>query len=179
MSTEAYVEAAVNKIALTRDHYTDLDALRQGVEHERRRIQSAFEGVISNGISAGDQAAAALAAAAGVNLGRRNTPAELMQALAHADPPPVDELASCIDQLRAWADEPIVRDARERRNLAVHSHYEKRPFRLRLTWLLEEVLVRGQPSPYGGSLEIHNYCEAFVGALARLERLIDCIRAYV
>jgi hypothetical protein len=91
--------------------------------------------------------------------------------------PPAEELASCISALRAWADEPIVRDARERRKLAVHAHYEKRPYRLRLTWLLDEVIVRGQPSPYQGSLEIHAYCEAFVGALTRLEHLIGCIHA--
>jgi hypothetical protein len=177
MSIEAYLDAAANKIALARDHYADLDALREGAEHERRQVQSAFEGVIGNGISAGDQAAAALGAAAGVDLGRRNTPEELLRALARADRQPVDELAACISALRAWADEPVVRDARERRNLAVHAHYEKRPYKLRLTWLLDEVFVRGRSSPYHGALEIHSYCEAFVGSLAHLERVIDCVRS--
>lgn len=178
MAIEAYLEAAANKIALARDHYADLDAVREGVEGERRQVQSAFEGVIGNGISAGDQAAAALGTAVGVDLGRRNTPGALQRALAGLDRAGVDELASCISALRAWADEPVVRDARERRNLAVHAHYEKRPYKLRLTWLLDEVVVHGRPSPYRGSLEIHIYCEAFVGSLARLEHLVDCIRPH-
>ncbi len=177
MSIAEYLEAAANKIALARDHYSDLDALREGGEHERRRIQSAFEGVIGNGISAGDQAAAALAAAAGLDLGTRNTPRELLRALAHADAAPADELAPCVSAIRAWADEPVVRDARERRNLAVHAHYEKKPNKLHLTWLLEEVTPRGRPSPYRGSLEIHSYCETFVGTLGALERANDCVRA--
>jgi hypothetical protein len=177
MSIEAYLDAAANKIALAHDHYADLDALREGAEHERRQVQSAFEGVVGNGISAGDQAAAALGAAAGVDLGRRNTPEELLRALARADRQPVDELAACISALRAWADEPVVRDARERRNLAIHAHYEKQPYKLRLTWLLDEVFVRGRSSPYHGALEIHSYCEAFVGSLAHLEGVIDCVRS--
>jgi hypothetical protein len=178
MAIEAYLEAAANKIVLAREHYAELDALREGAEHERRRIQSAYEGVIGNGISAGDQAAAALAAAAGLNLGRRNTPRELLRALTRAGAPLADDLALCTSALRAWADEPVVRDARERRNLAVHAHYEKRPYKLRLTWLLDEVVVRGRTSPYDGSLEIHAYCEVFVGSLVRLERVIDCGRAH-
>jgi hypothetical protein len=178
MSIEPYLDATTNKIALARDHYADLDAVREGAENERRRIQSAFEGVIGNGISAGDQAAAALGAAVGIDLGRRNTPGELLQALARAESQPIDELAPCVSALRAWADEPVVCDARERRNLAVHAHYEKRPHKLRRTWLLDEVVVRGRLSPYHGPLEIHSYCKAFVGSLARLERLIDCISTH-
>jgi hypothetical protein len=32
-------------------------------------------------------------------------------------------------------------------------------------------------SPYHGALEIHSYCETFVGSLAHLERVIDCVRS--
>jgi hypothetical protein len=39
------------------------------------------------------------------------------------------------------------------------------------------VFVRGRSSPYHGALEIHSYCEAFVGSLAHLERVIDCVRS--
>jgi hypothetical protein len=53
----------------------------------------------------------------------------------------------------------------------------RRPYKLRLTWLLDEVFVRGRSSPYHGALEIHSYCEAFVGSLAHLERVIDCVRS--
>lgn len=177
MTIDAYLEAAANKIVLARDHYADLDSLRDGEEHERRRIQSAFEGVISNGISAGDQIAAALAAAAGVDLGRRNTPRELIRAVDRAEARLVGNVAQCVDVLQAWAGDPIVRDARERRNAAVHSHYEKRPHKSRLTWLLEAVAVRGRPSPYQGTLEVHNYCEAFVGTLAQLEAVVASVNA--
>jgi hypothetical protein len=177
MAIAAYLEAAANKIALAREHYAELELLRAGEEHERRGIQSAFEAVLGNGISAGDQVAGALAAAVGLDLGRRNTPRELLRIIGRKDAPPTRDLAPCIEALRAWAEEPIVRDARERRNLAVHAHYEKRPYRAHLTWLLEEVTVLGQPSPYRGSLEIHIYSERYVDTLARLERATDCVRA--
>jgi hypothetical protein len=140
--------------------------------------QSAFEGVIGNGISAGDQVTAALAAALGLDLDRRNTPRELRRALARPDAPHPGRLGPCVSALDAWADAPVVRDARERRNLAVHAHYEKKPYKPHLTWLLEEVTLRGRPSPYRGSLEIHGYCETFVAALAVLERVIGCVRPF-
>jgi hypothetical protein len=175
MSIAEYLDAAANKIALARADYADLEALREGVEYERQGIQRAFEGLIRNGFSAGDQAWAALAAAAGVRR-RRNTP-ELRRALANA--PVSDELGRCISALGAWTDKPIVCDARVRRNLAVHDHYEKKPYKLHRTWLLEEVSLRDGPSPYRGSLEIHSYCETFVRALSVLERALDCIRAHI
>jgi hypothetical protein len=178
VSVSAFLEAASNKIALARDHLTDLDRLRAGEEGERRLIQSAFEGIIGNGISAGDQSAAALANALGRDLGRRNTPRELLRILDRDTAGASGDVARCIELLRGWAEEPIVRDARERRNLAVHAHYEKRPCKLHLTWLLDSVTIRNQPSPYDGSLEIHSYCGAFAAALAHLEQMVDCLREH-
>jgi hypothetical protein len=171
-----YLEAASNKIALARDHVADLHRLRAGEEGERRLIQSAFESVIGNGISAGDQSAAALADVLGLDLRRRHTPRELLAVVDRDTAAAGDDVARCIELLRSWTEKPIVRDARERRNLAVHAHYEKRPYKLHLTWLLDTVTIRNEPSPYDGSLEIHAYCEAFAAALAHLEQIVDGLR---
>src|SRR4051794_35381645 len=110
MATTAFLDAATNKIAFARDHYARLNELRAGAENERQRIQSAFEGVIGNGISAGDQVAAALATALGLDLGRRNTPRELLRALARPDAPAVGGLSDCVGELDAWEGEAIVHD---------------------------------------------------------------------
>jgi hypothetical protein len=176
MSIADYLDAAENKIALARADYADLEALREGAEHERRGIQRAFEGVIGNGFSAGDQAWTALAAAAGLKP-RRRPPDKLRRALANARVS--DELVPCISALEAWTDESIVHDARKRRNRAIHHYYEKKPYKPHGTWLLKDVTPRGEPSSYHGSLEVHSYCETFVDALAVLERALDCIRAHM
>ena len=177
MSLAEYLDAAANKIAIAREYCGDLHRLREGVEHERRAVQRAFEGAISSSISAGDQVSAALAAAAGINLGRGNTPRGLLRALASPDGAhSLEQLKPCVNALRTWHEDPVVQDAHERRNLAMHAHYEKRPYKVRLTWLLEEISPWGQPSPYHGTLEIHGYCDALVATLVHLDRAIDCVR---
>jgi hypothetical protein len=35
----------------------------------------------------------------------------------------------------------------------------------------------GKRQNWPSALEIHRYCEAFVGSLAHLERVIDCVRS--
>jgi hypothetical protein len=159
-----YAEAAANKLAFAGACRAELDGLRRGEEDERPAIQRAFEGLISSGTSAGDQLSAALAVRAGVRL-RRNTPAELLRRLADSD----DELVALF---RQWAESAVVRDARRRRNLAIHAHYVKRPYRQELTWLLEPVTVDGQPSPYEGPLDVHSYAAAYAESLDLLERVI-------
>jgi hypothetical protein len=62
-----------------------------------------------------------------------------------------------------------VRDARARRNTAVH-HYEKRPYKPKGTWMLDEVTIRGEVSPYHGLLDVHSYWATFVEKLASLEK---------
>jgi hypothetical protein len=81
-----------------------------------------------------------------------------------------DEL---IDAFRAWAESAIARDARRRRNLAIHAHYENRPHRTELTWLLDPVEVDGKPSPYDGPVDVHSYAAAFAESLTALERITD------
>ncbi len=63
-------------------------------------------------------------------------------------------------------------------SLNVRRSDEKRPYKLSLTWLLDEVEVRGELSPYHRSLEIHAYRAAFVRSLPHLDRLINGIRAH-
>lgn len=62
------------------------------------------------------------------------------------------------------------------RNRAVHHHYQKRPYRPELTWLLDPVQIGGKPSPYQGPLDVHDYCANYFTALAKLEeaaRLVE------
>ena len=51
------------------------------------------------------------------------------------------ELPTISKRFREWTSEAIVGDARERRNSAVHHHYEKRPNKVEATWVLGEVTV--------------------------------------
>jgi hypothetical protein len=90
--------------------------------------------------------------------------------LAQEPIPARDELEPCIQHLREWAEEAIVRDARARRNSAVHHHYEKRPYRPKGTWMLDEVTIRGEVSPYQGQLDVHSYCATYVEKLASLDK---------
>ena len=73
--------------------------------------------------------------------------------------------ADLVEAFRSWASEAIVRDARARRNLAIHAHYEKSPNPLIRTWLLEAVQVDGEASPYTGPLDVHAYCELYLEKL--------------
>lgn len=164
-----YILAARNKIASAKRHLATLNKLRAGDESERSQIQDAYEGIISRGFSAGDQLAEAIALKAGVRI-RNNSPEKLLKKLAHEPLPALDELESCIQHLRDWAEEAIVRDARARRNTAVHHHYEKRPYKPEGTWMLDEVTIRGEVSPYQGPLDVHSYCATFVEKLASLEK---------
>jgi hypothetical protein len=161
-----YAEAAHNKLAFAEACCAELDRLRRGEEGERPAIQRAFEGLISSGVSAGDQLSAALAERAGVRL-RPNTPAALLERISDGD--------ELICAFRDWAELPVVRDARQRRNLAIHAHYEKRPYRPELTWLLEPITVRGAPSPYDGPLDVHSYAAAYAESLAALAHIADAL----
>jgi len=163
---DPFAVAALNKIRMAEADLGDLEALREGSEDERPHIQRALEGILNGGASAGDQLAQALARRLGLRLGR-NTPSELLRAVA-ARAPELGELERQVDAFSAWANEPIVRDARERRNLAVHAHYEKRPYREKLTWLLDAITIRGEPSVYNGPLDVHTYCATYVATLRRL-----------
>src|SRR4051794_7343050 len=90
----------VNKIGFARDSADQLAELRRGQEDERRQIQRAFEAVLGNGTSAGDQLSAALAAVIGVEL-RRNTPAELRRRAGNRG----DDL---VQRFLEWAELPVV-----------------------------------------------------------------------
>lgn len=90
--------------------------------------------------------------------------------------PTAPDLTPFVEALRTWTAEAIVRDAYARRNLAVHAHYAKRPNHVRRTWLLKPVPVDGSASPYQGPLDVHGYCEAYIGALTRLEQIADACR---
>jgi hypothetical protein len=170
-SAARYAEAALNKVELAERDLLDLRAVREGVEVERAAIQRALEGILSRGTSAGDQLAGALAAEMGVSL-KRNTPQSLLK-LIDDQPEAASQCTDLVQAFRAWANEPIVRDARSRRNLAIHDHYEKSPNRLIKTWLLEEILVDRKPSPYHGPLDVHTYCEGFINTLQLLRPIAD------
>jgi hypothetical protein len=159
----SFSEAALNKIGFARESGRELAALRRGEEDERAQIQRAFESVIGNGTSAGDQLSAALARRAGVRL-PRNTPADLGRRAGGSD----DEL---VRRLVQWAELPVVVDARRRRNLAVHAHYVKRPYRPELTWLLDPIQIAGEGSRYEGQLDVHSYTENYLAALHELEKI--------
>lgn len=164
-----YILAARNKIASAARHLAALNELRAGDEAERPEIQDAFEDIISRGFSAGDQLAEAVALKAGLRI-RNNSPEKLLKRLAGESTPARAPFESCIQYLRDWTDEAIVRDARARRNSAVHHHYEKRPYKPKGTWMLDEVTVGDGPSPYRGPLDVHSYCATYVDRLALLER---------
>jgi hypothetical protein len=69
-----------------------------------------------------------------------------------------------------------MRDARARRNSAVHHHYEKRPYKPRGTWMLDEVTIRGEASPYQGPLDVHSYCATYVETLTLLEKATNSLQ---
>jgi hypothetical protein len=164
-----YLLAARNKIASARRHLAALNKLRAGDESERSEIQDSYETIIARGFSAGDQLAEAIAIKVGLRI-RNNSPDKLLKALADdgADP---TELEST-QYLREWAQEQIVRDARLRRNSAVHHHYEKRPYKPEGTWILEKANPRGEESPYEGPLDVHSYCATYVEKLDLLEKAV-------
>ncbi len=164
-----YILAARNKIASATRHLAALEKLRAGDESERSQIQDAYEDVISRGFSAGDQLAEAIALRAELRI-RNNSPEKLLKTLEQKAVPARDGLEPSIRHLREWAEEAIVRDARARRNSAVHHHYEKRPYKPKGTWMLDEVTIRGEVSPYQGLLDVHSYCATFVDKLASLEK---------
>jgi hypothetical protein len=164
-----YIVAARNKIASASRHLVALNKLRAGDESERAQIQDAFEGIIFRGFSAGDQLAEAIALKAGLRI-PNNSPEKLLQRFAQDSFPAPPEFASCIQHLRDWSGEAIVRDARARRNSAVHHHYEKRPYKPKGTWMLDEVTIRREVSPYDGPLDVHSYCATYVDKLALLEK---------
>jgi hypothetical protein len=170
-----YILAARNKLASARRHLAALNKLRAGDESERSQIQDAFEDIISRGFSAGDQLAEAIALKAGLQI-RNNSPEKLLKRLEKTSVPSRDEFESCIQRLREWTEEAIVRDARARRNSAVHHHYEKRPYKLQGTWMLDAVTIRGEVSPYQGLLDVHSYCATFVEKLASLEKAAQSLQ---
>jgi hypothetical protein len=55
-----------------------------------------------------------------------NSPEKLLRRLAQEPGPARDEFESGIEHLREWAEEAIVRDARGRRNTAVHRAEKQR-----------------------------------------------------
>ena len=164
-----YILAACNKIASASRHLATLNELRAGDESERPLVQDAFEDILSRGFSAGDQLAEAIALRAGLRI-RNNSPEKLFKKLEQERIHVGDGLQLSIEHLRKWVDEAIVGDARARRNSAVHHHYEKRPYKAKATWMLDEVSVRGEKSPYDGPLDVHSYCATFVKKLPLLEK---------
>jgi hypothetical protein len=164
-----YILAARNKIASAKRHLAALNTLRAGDESERSQIQDAYEDIISRGFSAGDQLAEAIARKTGLRI-RNNSPETLLKRLAQEPVPARDELEPSIEHLREWAEEAIVRDARARRNSAIHHHYEKRPYKPEGTWMLDEVTIRGEVSPYQGPLDVHSCCATYVEKLSLLEK---------
>ncbi len=100
----------------------------------------------------------------------------MLKKLAQEPIPAREKLEPSIQQLCEWAEEAIVRDARARRNSAVHHHYEKRPYRPKGTWMLDEVAIRGETSPYQGPLDVHSYCATYVEKLALLEKAASSLQ---
>jgi hypothetical protein len=164
---DEYIEAARNKISIARRFMHQLNQLRAGDEREREEIQPNFEGVLTSSFSAADQLAAAAAHRLGLNVGHAS-PGPLLRAVDERGGE-VGGLAACLALLRQWTCEPVVVDARRQRNLAVHDHYEKRPYKPELTWVLDPVLVQDKPSPYRGPRDVHSYCALFAAELAKLE----------
>ena len=170
--TEPYLQAALNKISIVERFFSALEKLREGEDQERPEIQLNFEGVLASGFSAGDQLARAIATRLGIK--GTDSAGNLLKALESGE---VDlaELADCTNGFLAWVREPIVRDARRRRNQAVHSHYEKTPHKLARTWILQPITLSGGPSPYKGPLDVHSYCAMYVAALRRLRDVARCL----
>lgn len=61
-----------------------------------------------------------------------------------------DEPARSLKLLREWSHDPVVLDARKRRNASVHHHYEKRPYKPMATSVLDELTA----SVYSGRRQL-------------------------
>jgi hypothetical protein len=170
---EDYLDAARNKIGIARRYLARLNELREGVESEREEVQLDFEGVLASGSSAADQLAEAIVRK--LRLSVRNASPERVLYAVDEQKHDGGKLAPCLELLREWANEAVVVDAHRRRNRAVHHYYKKRPYKPELTWMLNEVRIGGEPSPYKGPLDVHSYCANYIAALAKLEVAVLCV----
>ena len=169
-----YVDSALKKIQIARRHLDLLNTIRRDDEIEQLDVQMHFDGLLLSGASTSDKLAVAIGCIAGI---RRSEGLDLNRLLTiiGAGQADLGEVARCADALARWAEEPIVRDARGRRNLVVHRHYKKTPNSVELTWSLDPISVSGEH--YVGPLDVHAYSEGYVATLERLAEVAACLNS--
>lgn len=156
-----YFDAARRKARIARYHLSQLEQLLNSESATGEvpiPIQAHFEGVVFSAIAATDQTAQGINSALGLGANER----ELFDKA-------FGTIAGTVPGLGKWLSNPIGRDLRGLRRLAIHHSYQKTSEGPRQRWNVEPTRV-----PYDGSRELQAYC---TDAVAYVEELVGLLPA--